>query len=73
MQAIKDMDVQTLRKIMGNSNLPSWINFPGEDAHCQWFCLYLSVTLFMVALSCCCLFSALTSVFLMQTLSASIG
>ncbi|KAK9917790.1 hypothetical protein WJX75_008296 [Coccomyxa subellipsoidea] len=27
-QALKDMDVQTLRKVLGNANLPSWINFP---------------------------------------------
>jgi hypothetical protein len=31
-QALKDMDVQTLRKVLGNANLPSWINFPGNQA-----------------------------------------
>ena len=29
-QALKDMDVQTLRQVLGNANLPSWINFPGN-------------------------------------------
>ena len=29
MQALKDMDTETLRKILGDVNLPSWINFPG--------------------------------------------
>ena len=28
-QALKDMDTETLRKILGDVNLPSWINFPG--------------------------------------------
>ncbi|BDA48413.1 Synaptotagmin-2 [Coccomyxa sp. Obi] len=27
-QALKDMDVHTLRQVLGNANLPSWINFP---------------------------------------------
>ncbi|EIE27751.1 hypothetical protein COCSUDRAFT_45975 [Coccomyxa subellipsoidea C-169] len=27
-QALKDMDVHTLRHVLGNANLPSWINFP---------------------------------------------
>ncbi|CAK0785413.1 hypothetical protein CVIRNUC_008622 [Coccomyxa viridis] len=27
-QALKDMDTETLRKILGDVNLPSWINFP---------------------------------------------
>ena len=31
-QALKDMDVHTLRQVLGNANLPSWINFPGEPA-----------------------------------------
>jgi len=25
------MDTETLRKILGDVNLPSWINFPGEQ------------------------------------------
>lgn len=30
LQALKDMDTDTLRKLLGDVNLPSWINFPGE-------------------------------------------
>ena len=30
MQALKDMDTETLKKILGDVNLPSWVNFPGE-------------------------------------------
>ena len=33
MQALKDMDTETLRKILGDVNLPSWINFPGMPVH----------------------------------------
>ena len=29
-QALKDMDTDTLRRILGDVNLPSWVNFPGE-------------------------------------------
>ena len=32
-QALKDMDTETLRKILGDVNLPSWINFPGMPVH----------------------------------------
>ena len=30
MQALKDMDTETLKKVLGDVNLPSWVNFPGE-------------------------------------------
>ena len=37
MQALKDMDTETLRKILGDVNLPSWINFPGAHVYLfQW-------------------------------------
>ena len=29
LQALRDMDTEMLRKLLGNVNLPSWINFPG--------------------------------------------
>jgi hypothetical protein len=29
-QALKDMDTETLRRLLGNVNLPSWVNFPGD-------------------------------------------
>ena len=28
-QALRDLDTDSLRKLLGNVNLPSWINFPG--------------------------------------------
>ena len=28
-QALQDMDTDTLRRLLGNVNLPSWVNFPG--------------------------------------------
>ena len=30
LQALKDMDTDTLRRLLGDVNLPSWVNFPGE-------------------------------------------
>ena len=30
-QALRDLDTDSLRKLLGNVNLPSWINFPGEQ------------------------------------------
>ena len=32
MQALQDMDTDTLRRLLGNVNLPSWVNFPGMPA-----------------------------------------
>lgn len=34
LQALRDMDTDMLRKLLGNVNLPSWINFPGPGFLC---------------------------------------
>jgi hypothetical protein len=36
LQALRDMDTEMLRKLLGNVNLPSWINFPGTVT--RWQC-----------------------------------